>query len=123
MSDVLTGEPISLQPPFFRPSHAHPLKRHALFLFGAQLLLEAGSFIPLQPPFFRPSHVHPLRRHFFFFLSPPQRPSRVDSPAATTVDSSQLPLHMHPDLSHVFRLLMRGHVRGSARLLQPASAP
>ncbi len=40
MSDVLTGEPISLQPPFFRPSHAHPLKRHALFLFGAQLLLE-----------------------------------------------------------------------------------
>ena len=157
MSDVLAGEPIPLQPPFFRPSHAHPLWRHALFLFVAQLLLAAGSPIPLQPPFFRPSHRHPLWRHalflfcaqlllaagsliplqpplfrpshrhpfwrHFFFLRLPQRPSRVDSPAATTVGSSQLPLHMQPDLSHVFRLLMRGHVRGSARLLQPASAP
>lgn len=122
MSDVLAGEPIPLQPPFFRPSHAHPLWRHALFLFCAQLLLAAGSLIPLQPPLFRPSHRHPFWRHFFF-LRLPQRPSRVDSPAATTVGSSQLPLHMQPDLSHVFRLLMRGHVRGSARLLQPASAP
>ena len=114
--------PSSLHPPFFRPSHAHPLRRHARFFFWAQVLLAARSFVPLQPPFFRPSHTHPLWRHFFL-LNPPHRPSRVDSPAATTVGSSQLPLHMQPDFWHVFRLLRRGHVRGSARLLHPASAP
>ena len=80
MSDVLAGEPIPLQPPFFRPSHAHPLWRHALFLFVAQLLLAAGSPIPLQPPLFRPSHRHPFWRHFFF-LRLPQRPSRVTAEA------------------------------------------